>query len=107
MSCLSLLVALSIHVGMDEKYNSIHPHVKCTINQTIAGVYFNSESKISTYIGQKFGALELGLVTGYSKKVVPIIRLIKNGWFITPAYEVKQAKNNWGFTVGYELPLRF
>tara|TARA_R110002096_G_scaffold433346_1_gene651880 strand:- start:128 stop:451 length:324 start_codon:yes stop_codon:yes gene_type:complete len=107
MSCLSLLLAASVHVGLEKNYNAVHPHARCTINQTIAGVYFNSESKVSAYIGQKFGALEVGLVTGYSKTIVPMIRLVKNGWFITPAYEVKQSKNNWGFTFGYELPLRF
>ena len=70
MSCISLLVALSLHVGLEGDYNDVHPHARCTIDNTIAGVYYNSESKIGAYIGQKFDApfnskLEIGLVTGY------------------------------------------
>ena len=29
MSCLSLLVALSLHVGLDGNYNNVHPHARC------------------------------------------------------------------------------
>jgi len=39
LSCLSLLVALSMHVGLENEYNSIHPHARCTIDNTILGAY--------------------------------------------------------------------
>ena len=38
MSCISLLVALSLHVGLEGDYNDVHPHARCTIDNTIAGV---------------------------------------------------------------------
>ena len=107
MSCLSLLLATSIHFGLEGKYNQIHPHARCTIGNTITGIYYNSENKISSYVGYKFGILEIGAVTGYQKTILPMLRIIKNGWFLSPALETKQTKNNWGFTFGYELPLRF
>ena len=100
-TCLSLLVAFSMHIGLEGDYNNIHPHARCTVDNTIAGVYYNSESKVSAYIGHKFGNLEIGLATGYSSyDIVPIIRYINNGWFVSPAYETS---GNYGFTIGYEL----
>jgi hypothetical protein len=104
MECLSLLLAASIHLGLEGNYQNIHPHVRCEVEHsffqsTVAGVYYNSESTISTYVGQKFGALEVGIVTGYSSKsILPMLRFIKNGWFISPAYE----SSNWGVSIGYE-----
>jgi|TARA_B110000971_G_C19998002_1_gene495312 hypothetical protein len=69
---------------------------------TIVGAYQNSESNTSYYYGKKLGIVELGLVSGYSRyKVLPLIRLIQNGWFISPSYEI----DNWGATIGYEVKL--
>ena len=110
MSCLSLLVAMSLHVGLAGDYNGIHPHARCTIDNTIAGVYYNSESNIGVYIGQKFempfdSELEVGLVTGYTgEKVVPMMRITRNNWYFAPSYEV-EPNNNWGVTIGYEFKL--
>ena len=102
-SCLSLLVAVSMHIGLEGDYNNIHPHARCTVDNTIAGVYYNSESKVSAYIGHKFGNLEVGLVTGYSSyDIAPMIRYINNGWFVAPAYETS---GNIGLTIGYEFKL--
>jgi len=102
MSCLSLLLAVSMHVGLEGNYNSVHPHVRCHVENTIAGVYANSDGNVSAYIGQKYGMLELGLVSGYVYPIVPMIRVVKNGWFISPAYE---RGNNWGVLFGYESKL--
>jgi hypothetical protein len=107
MSCLSLLLATSIHVGLASDYNSVHPHIRCEVEHsmfvsTIVGAYQNSESNTSYYYGKKMGIVELGLVSGYSRhKVLPLIRLIQNGWFISPSYEI----DNWGATIGYEVKL--
>ena len=109
-SCLGLMLAMSLHVGLEGNYNSTHPHARCTVDNYIAGVYYNSESSVSTYVGYKFDTafdtqLEVGAVTGYSGgNVVPFVRLMKGNWFITPAYENKP-KVNLGVAIGYEFKL--
>jgi len=107
MSCLSFLIAMSLHVGLENNYNSIHPHARCTLDNNIFGAYYNSESNISIYTGKKFNFynsdLEIGLVTGYSGlNIAPMIRLKKNYWFISPAYETT---GNIGFVIGVEYKL--
>ena len=111
MNCFSFLVALSLHVGLEGDYNYIHPHVRCDINNnTIVGVYYNSEENISFYVGTKIPThwykveLEVGLVTGYSGiDIAPMIRVKKGNWFISPAYETPS--NNVGVVFGYEFKL--
>ncbi len=88
MSCLSLMLAISMHIGLENNYNNIHPHARCQKDVLISGVYYNSEDKISTYVGLTNQGFELGFVTGYIySDVIPMIRYKKNNWFITPAYE--------------------
>ena len=107
MSCLSLLLAVSIHVGLEGDYQNVHPHVRCEVehsilNSTIVGAYYNSESKVSTYVGQRFGRVEVGVVTGYSSySLLPMIRVTYGNWYITPAYE----KDNWGIVLGWETKI--
>jgi hypothetical protein len=109
-SCLSLMVAMSLHVGMEGDYQSVHPHARCDVDNKIAGVYYNSEKSLSAYLGYKFDMpfdsdLEVGLVTGYTGvKVAPMVRLVKDNWYITPAYETSNG-GNWGIAVGYEFKL--
>ena len=94
-------MAISTHLGLEGNYNNIHPHARCTIDNWITGAYYNSERTVSYYIGQQYGNLEVGLVTGYSSyDVLPMIRYIKNGWFVAPAYE--KSDNRYGITIGYE-----
>ena len=101
MSCISFLLALSLHVGLENNYNNIHPHIRCTVDTAIYGAYYNSEERISYYIGKKINNFETGLVTGYSgMDVVPLVRYIKNGWFVSPSYEVN---GNVGLVFGYEI----
>ena len=98
-----------MHAGLAGDYNNIHPHVRCQVDKnffvdTIAGVYLNSENNISAYYGQKYGIIEIGLVTGYSSApILPLIRVKKNGWFLSPAYEI--STDDWGVTLGYETKL--
>jgi len=115
MNCLSLLLALSLHMGLEGDYNNIHPHVRCDINNTIAGAYYNSEENVSFYVGKKIpmyylGTLhqmnnvevEVGLVTGYSgAKIAPMLRVKKGNWFMSPTYETMS--NNVGVVFGYEF----
>ena len=64
MNCLSLMLALSMHVGLEGNYNSIHPHARCQKDTVISGIYYNSEDNISAYVGLEHNGFELGLVTG-------------------------------------------
>ena len=70
-------LALSTHLGLNNDYNEIHPHVRIQDEYWIGGAYYNSDSMVSVYGGtvleldmlgiegfEKFG-LELGLTTGY------------------------------------------
>ena len=101
-SCIALSLAISMHIGLANDYNNIHPHARCDIDNTITGVYYNSEDKLSAYIGKKYNNLELGLVTGYSGgDIVPMIRYTNNGLFISPAYEFDT--DNYGITIGFEI----
>ena len=73
MNCLGLFLAVSMHMGLEANYNSIHPHARCTIDENIAGMYYNSEDRISAYIGRQFELdeyqkLEIGVVTGYNSE---------------------------------------
>ena len=106
MSCLSFMLAVSMHIGLEGDYNNIHPHVRCTSNNLIKGVYYNSEDRISTYIGKefeldKYWKLELGLVTGYtSEDILPMIRYKASTLFISPAFE---KNGNKGIVLGLEF----
>ena len=101
MSCLSLMLALSMHVGLEGNYNSIHPHARCQKDALISGIYYNSEDNISVYVGVTHNGWEIGLVTGYTySDVVPMIRYKKDKWFIAPAIEKNGSK---GFVIGVEF----
>ena len=106
MSCLSLLFAVSMHVGLEGNYNSFHPHARCQQDALISGVFYNSEDRISTYLGKEFELdeywkLELGLVTGYtSEDILPMIRYKAGTLFISPAIE---KGGNKGLVIGLEF----
>ena len=101
MSCLSLLFAISLHVGLEGNYNSIHPHARCQKDALISGVYYNSEDNVSAYVGLENNGFELGLVTGYTyADVVPMLRYKKDKLFIAPAIEKSGRK---GLVVGIEF----
>ena len=94
---------------LEANYNNIHPHARCTVDNKIAGVYYNSEDRISTYVGREFEldeywTLELGLVTGYkSEDILPMIRYKAGGLFISPAYEKHNGEENYGVVIGWEI----
>ena len=109
MSCLGLFLAVSMHLGLEDSYNNIHPHARCTVDNSITGVYYNSEDRISAYVGKEFqltenGKLELGLVTGYTAEdILPMIRYKVGNLFITPAFEKYDNKENYGIVLGWEI----
>ena len=101
MNCLSLMLAISMHIGLEGDYNAIHPHARCQQDALISGVYYNSEDNISAYIGLEHNGWELGLVTGYTyADVVPMIRYKKDNWFVAPAIEKSGRK---GLVFGLEF----
>ena len=109
MTCLGLFLAVSMHLGLEGDYNSIHPHARCTIDNSIAGLYYNSEDRISAYVAKEFqltenGKIELGLVTGYkSEDMLPMVRYKVGTWFISPAYEKFKSEENYGLVIGWEI----
>ena len=101
LNCLQLFLAVSLHLGLENDYNNIHPHARCAVDNHISGIYYNSEDNISLYTGLEHNGFELGLVTGYSgNDILPMVRYKKNNWFISPAYETS---GNYGITLGLEI----
>jgi hypothetical protein len=109
-SSIAIMLALSAHLGFDEKYNNIHPHVRYTSeNSYISGAYYNSNYRPSAYAGREFqfdvATVELGAATGYrSLPVVPFVRAKKGNWWVAPGYEV--VSNKIGIVVGYEITFK-
>ena len=94
-----------MHLGLENKYNNLHPHTRCQVDSVISGIYYNSEDNISSYIGLEPDGWELGLVTGYeSQDVLPMIRYKKNNWFIAPGYEID---GTTGIVIGWEFKLKW
>ena len=105
MDLITLSLGLSLHLGFKDTYNWFHPHVRYHNESFISGIYFNSEKKISTYIGQRleyqdFG-IEYGAVTGYDydNPVVPYLRGTYKDIFVSPAME----DDRLGVVIGTEF----
>jgi len=103
---IALSIALSLHLGFEGDYNRFHPHLRLQEQHYIAGAYYNSESKISPYIGGRFEyydfGLELGLVGNYSDAdVAPYARGTYKQFFVAPGVE----GNNVGIIFGVEFPI--
>ena len=99
MNCLSLLLTLSLHLGMTGEFNEINPHVRCEVANSSFGLYYNSEKNISFYMSQNLrlrdSEIEIGLATGYRDgNVIPLLRWKKNNWFIAPMYAT-----TWYYTI--------
>ena len=102
---IELGLALSLHLGFMGDYNAIHPHIRYTENNIIAGAYYNSENNVSFYGGNRweFGdfGLETGAVTGYTTSpILPYLRGTYDDFFIAPSIE---GKDNIGVVIGYEF----
>ena len=98
-----LSLALSNHVGFDNNYNEIHPHIRFKTDDNISGAFYNSERTISFYTGKEFTfdnfTLDIGIVSGYqNNKIAPMVTIKKNNFFIMPGVENKTI----GLVVGYE-----
>tara|TARA_R100001480_G_scaffold40757_1_gene53474 strand:+ start:50 stop:433 length:384 start_codon:yes stop_codon:yes gene_type:complete len=98
MDCLSFLLTLSLHLGIQHGFNEINPHIRCEVASSSFGMYYNSERNISFYMSQNLkireSEVEIGLATGYrDANVIPLVRWKKNNWFIAPMYG-----NTWYYT---------
>lgn len=103
---IELALGLSLHLGLEDDYNEIHPHIRYQEERFIGGAYYNSLEKVSTYIGYRieFGdyGLEIAGVTGYPEAdVVPYVRGTYKNVFIAPALE----DDKTGIVIGYEFKL--
>lgn len=72
-------LALSLHLGFENNYNSVHPHVRFQHDSLMAGVYYNSEYTTSLYGGFLLESgrwnYEIGVVGGYNHdKMYPFFR---------------------------------
>jgi len=104
MSCLAIGLALSMHVGLANDYNQIHPYATCETDKTITGVYYNSLEKLSLFGAIKYKLtdellLDVGIVTGYVYDVVPMARLRYKNIFIMPAIE----EDTTGLVLGIQV----
>ena len=43
MNCISILLTLSLHLGMSGDFNEINPHLRCEVANSNFGMYYNSE----------------------------------------------------------------
>lgn len=97
MSC-TLVLALSLHVGLTKDYNQVHPGIDCGS----FGAYYNSDRKISLFVSHDLtDHIEVGLVTGYDYPIIPMVRFHYGNLFITPAYET--STQSLGLVVGTEV----
>ena len=109
-------LALSLHLGLEGDYNSIHPHVRLTQDNYIAGAYYNSIDNLSVYAGKRweygdFG-LEATVVTGYDEFgiIIPMARATydlsdNHTIFVAPAGETYNNVSSLGIVVGLEFTL--
>ena len=108
MNCLLVGLALSLHVGLENNYNQVHPYVMCEKNQIITGAYYNSLDKVSLVLAKEFNlsnelTVDLGIVSGYVYDVSPMIRLKYKNIFLMPALE----DDRTGLVLGYQYEFNF
>ena len=108
MNCLVLGLALSMHVGLENNYNQVHPYVMCEQNQVTTGIYHNSLDIISVVLAKEFDltddlTLDVGIVSGYVYDVVPMIILKYKNLFLMPALE----DDRTGLVFGYQYEFNF
>lgn len=105
-------LALSLHLGLQEKYNNLHPQIRLQYQDIISGIYYNSEDKLSVYAGLEFKkglwSHELGIVSGYDSELQPFVRttyaiLDNTKLFVAPAIENVDGKQSVGVVLGIEF----
>ena len=105
---ITLSIAFTIHAGIPLDYNQVHPHIRYTSDNFVAGVYYNSVRRTSAYVGKvypinKDTSVEVILATGYMYPVVPNIKVTYGSFFIAPLIDTVEGKVNTGIVVGTEI----
>lgn len=102
-------IALSLHLFLKGDYNAIHPYAELALNSWAGGIYYNSESSISTYLLKSFQLgkgydLEIGAVTGYKdEEVLPMVRLRKDYFYLAPVQETWNNEKKYGIVLGVQF----
>ena len=108
---LAFGLAFIDHVGLSGSYTEVNPNIELSFDRFSVGAYRNSFGDPSTFIsyGVYEGAvdLDLGLVLGYSDKVLPFFRLELDlddnvSLFLLPAWNGEP-----GSSVGVVLGVNF
>jgi hypothetical protein len=108
LDLLTFSVAVTMHLGIDLNYNKIHPHVRYTRSDTVAGVYYNSVRQPSVYVGKVYAldrdtTVELVLATGYMYPIVPQVKITHGNFFIAPIVDTVKGKVQTGVIIGTEF----
>ena len=108
MNCLTLGIALTLHIGLQDDYNNMHPYLMCEKNQIITGLYYNSLNKVSVVLAKEYDLtddlkLDVGIVSGYVYDVAPMVRLKYKNLFLMPALE----DDRTGLVFGYQYEFNF
>ena len=112
LNCLVLGLALSLHAGLENKYNQKHPYLMCETEDVIGGVYYNSLDKVSVVLAKEYQILpdlsddlklDVGIATGYIHDVVPLVRLRYKDFFVMPALE----DDRTGIVFGFQYEFNF
>jgi hypothetical protein len=108
LDLITFSVAFTMHFGVDLSYNNVHPHVRYTQGDTVAGVYYNSVRRPSVYVGKVYTLdqdtkVEVLLVTGYMYPVVPQVKLTHGNFFIAPIVDTVKGKVQTGVVIGTEF----
>jgi|TARA_B110000211_G_C14054835_1_gene542850 hypothetical protein len=101
---LDLGLALTLHLAMDKNYNEFHPYMKFAHSNYNVGAFYNSEKRISYFTSTNINLdnnvdVEIGLVSGYRKGIMPLIRLRYGTFFMMPGIE----NDNVGIVIGKEI----
>ena len=105
-------IALSMHIGLAGDYNEIHPYARYEHdNNFVLGAYYNSENRISGYLGYELNindrvSVDLGIVSGYtSQEFLPMARVtVDERYFIAPAIEYDNEKlDKFGVVIGIQF----
>lgn len=107
-------IALSAHLGLNDTYNEIHPHIRLETDSLSFGAYYNSVEELSLYSIKRFEyndfGFEFGLATGYDAigPIIPTGRITYNinekvQYFVAPAAEKIDNETTLGIVMGTEL----
>ena len=108
LDLITFSVAFTMHFGVDLNYNNVHPHVRYTQGDTVAGVYYNSVRRPSVYVGKVYTLdqdtkVEVLLATVYMDPVVPQVKLTHGNFFIAPIVDTVKGKVQTGVVIGTEF----